>query len=201
MKKRIAAFLKKIRLFPACLLICAVLLTAACCLPSSRAEEAADSWLIPGITDSFGYFFPWDFLYSDAFFSLPSDRYQHDLARLSFGLTTAAFRVGGNPEHQDEYLLAFLDRMGFSDPETEAYRTPPTGDSICHGFARKTIGDIGRGVHLVVASPKGSGGPNGNGRLMLIQLACREKPDMSPDRRPQTVLFIYNGAITCKRRS
>lgn len=82
-----------------------------------------------------------DFVYSDDFFSLPSDQYNHDFARLSMGLAMAAFRDEQNKEMQDHALIEFLNSLGFSQIESETYRTDPTSDSIAYGLATKKIGD------------------------------------------------------------
>lgn len=84
----------------------------------------------------------WEYPYSDEFFYKPSDKYDHDFARLSMGLAIAAFRDEKQPEAEDHFLIEFLESMGFSGIETETYRTKPTADSISYGLARKKIGDM-----------------------------------------------------------
>ena len=84
----------------------------------------------------------WDFPYSDDFFLKPSDQYDLDFARLSLGLAAAAFRDEEHPDTQDSYLIEFLNNLGFSQIESETYRTDPTVDSIAYGLASKKIGDM-----------------------------------------------------------
>ena len=84
----------------------------------------------------------WEYPYTDDFFYKPSDKYDHDFARLSMGLAIAAFRDEKQPDAEDHFLIEFLESMGFSGIETETYRTRPTADSIAYGLASKKIGDM-----------------------------------------------------------
>ena len=133
--------MKKTRLTLLCLLVCAVLLPALIGVASGKAETSAAGRTVQTTFTTFGHTLTWDFPYSDDFFTLPSDEYSHDFARLSLGLALAAFRDKNCPEQQDINLLALLDSMGFTDAETETYRTAPSGNSICFGLAGKRTGD------------------------------------------------------------
>ncbi len=122
-------------------LLCVTLLAGLFGAPAVQAEAADEGRTVRGTFKTFGHKWTQEYRYDDAYFSLPSDMYHHDFARLSLGLSLCAFRNKDNPDRQDDNLLAFLEEMGFSEAETDAYRTGPTKDSICYGLARKTVGD------------------------------------------------------------
>ena len=104
-------------------------------------EADAAGTHIAGTFRTFDKVVSWDYLYRDDFFLSSPDEYDHDLARLSLGLAMAAFRDLEHPDAQDDYLIEFLEKLGFSGIESETYRSDPTTDSIGYGLAVKTIGD------------------------------------------------------------
>ena len=79
----------------------------------------------------------WEYEYSEDIFRMPADEYNHDLARLSLGMALAAFRreEEDHQDTQDDCLIDFFETLGFTDIETEPYRTKPTTDSIGYGIA------------------------------------------------------------------
>ena len=101
----------------------------------------AEGIRVEGTFLTLGRVVSWEYDYRDDYFLKPSDQYNHDLARLSFGMAASAFRNREHPDTQEDYLAAFLQEMGFSQIEAESYHTEPTADSVSQGIAHKKIGD------------------------------------------------------------
>jgi len=51
------------------------------------------------------------------------------------------FRDIDHPEAQDDYLIEFIEEMGYGEIESETYREEPETDSIAYGLATKKIND------------------------------------------------------------
>ncbi|MBR3401048.1 MAG: hypothetical protein IKG67_02285 [Parasporobacterium sp.] len=137
MNKPIDKFLKTI----VCLLIAFCLLAAGSISMVSAQEESTAGMSVEGTFTMFGRVCTLEYDYDDNLFLAPPDQYDHDLARLSLGLALAAGRHMEHPDTQDDYLIEFLQNLGFSQFETDTYRTNPTIDSIAYGLAVKKIGD------------------------------------------------------------
>ena len=123
---------------PAIAALCICLMAS---LLSSAAYADEREQIIEGRFRDHEQIVTWEFPYSDDFFFQPSDQYYHDFARLSMGLSMTAFRDEELPDEEDHFLIEFLENMGFSQIETDTYRTDPTADSIAYGLAVKQIGD------------------------------------------------------------
>ena len=124
-------------------LLCFLLLITGAASLQTRADESRETD-IRYVTGQFITFYKhvsWEYPYSDTFFTLPSDQYDHNFARLSLGLALAAFRDIDHPEAQDDYLIEFFEDMGFGEIESETYRKEPETDSIAYGLATKKIND------------------------------------------------------------
>ena len=124
-------------------LLCFLLLITGAASLQTRADESSETD-IRYVTGQFITFYKhvsWEYPYSDTFFTLPSDQYDHNFARLSLGLALAAFRDIDHPEAQDDYLIEFFEDMGFGEIESETYRKEPETDSIAYGLATKKIND------------------------------------------------------------
>ena len=124
-------------------LLCFLLLITGAASLQTRADESRETD-IRYVTGQFITFYKhvsWEYPYSDTFFTLPSDQYNHNFARLSLGLALAAFRDIDHPEAQDDYLIEFFEDMGFGEIESETYRKEPETDSIAYGLATKKIND------------------------------------------------------------
>ena len=124
-------------------LLCFLLLITGAGSLQTRADEGIETD-IRYVTGQFITFYKhvsWEYPYSDTFFTLPSDQYDHNFARLSLGLALAAFRDIDHPEAQDDYLIEFFEDMGFGEIESETYRKEPETDSIAYGLATKKIND------------------------------------------------------------
>ena len=106
-------------------------------------DSISDVQMIKSNMTGFGVTTSWEYPYSDALFDLPSNEYNHILARSSIGLAMAAFRDTKNKEAQDDNLIEFLEATGFEDIITETYKSAPTtaADSIAYGLAHKSIED------------------------------------------------------------
>ena len=63
-------------------------------------EPPAQESLVGGTFYILKHVVSWEYKYSDDFFRQPSDQYNHDLARLSFGLASSAFR---DKEHYERF--------------------------------------------------------------------------------------------------
>ena len=100
--------------------------------------------MLTGSMTEFKHTITWEYPYSDALFELPSDEYNHTLARSSIGLAMSAFRDTANEDAQDDNLIEFLQAAGFEDITTDSYKSEPTtaADSIAYGLAHKSIGDF-----------------------------------------------------------
>ena len=120
-----------------CFLVLSVFLAGMLPVSAVHAEESS----VKGEFTIYEHIVARDYAYSDDFFRKPSDQYDHEFARLSLGLALAAFRDELKTEAQDDYLIEFLQGMGFSQIETDTYRAEPEKDSIGFGMAVKTIGD------------------------------------------------------------
>ena len=109
-----------------------------------NSDSISDVQMIKNSMTGFGVSTSWEYPYSDALFDLPSNEYNHILARSSIGLAMAAFRDTRNKESQDDNLIEFLKAAGFEDILTETYKSGPTtaADSIAYGLAHKSIGDF-----------------------------------------------------------
>ena len=153
--------MKKFLLKTICALIGVVLLIT--CMGVTALGDEADGAVpadaeVKTITGSFrtlGHFANWDFSYSDAYFSRPSDQFDLDLARLSFGMAVCSFRNGEHEDVQEDYLIEFFDNIGFADLESDTYRSKPETDSIAYGLASKKIGDF----TVLAAATTGPSGP------------------------------------------
>lgn len=124
-------------------LLCFLLLITGAGSLQTRADEGIETD-IRYVTGQFITFYKhvsWEYPYSDTFFTLPSDQYDHNFARLSLGLALSAFRDIDHPEAQDDYLIEFFEDMGFGEIESETYRKEPETDSIAYGLATKKIND------------------------------------------------------------
>ena len=117
-----------------CLLIAGVLLQS---FPFSAL--AADGSSVSGDFSSFGRTLSWEYPYSDEYFRASPEVYNHALARLSLGLSLAAYRDEAHPDAQAYNLERFLQSAGFASIEADTYLTPPTADSIAYGLALKEI--------------------------------------------------------------
>ena len=138
MNKPIDKFLKTI----CCLLIAICLLAAGSISIVSAQEERTAGMTVEGTFTMFGRVCTLEYDYDDNLFLAPPDQYDHEMARLSLGLALAAGRHMDHPDAQDDYLIDFLQKLGFSQLETDTYRTNPTIDSIAYGLAVKKIGDV-----------------------------------------------------------
>ena len=138
MNKPIDKLLKTI----VCLLIAFCFLAAGSISMVSAQEEGTAGTTVEGTFTMFGRACTLKYDYNDNLFLAPPDQYDHELARLSLGLALAAGRHMDHPDTQDDYLIGFLQNLGFSQFETDTYRTNPTIDSIAYGLAVKKIGDI-----------------------------------------------------------
>lgn len=107
-------------------------------------DSISDIQMIKSSMTGFGVTTSWEYPYSDALFDLPSNEYNHTLARSSIGLAMSAFRDTNNKDAQDDNLTEFLKLTGFDDIVTESYKAEPTtdADSIAYGLAHKSIGDF-----------------------------------------------------------
>ena len=83
-------------------LFCCILAAASLFLLCPKLQAGAEDARITGSFHTLGVSVTWEYPYSDAFFSLPPDRYDHRLARLSLGMALSAFRDGTHPETQDD---------------------------------------------------------------------------------------------------
>ena len=120
------------------LLIC--LLSVSAC--SVFAQETSDGeFYFEGTYLIFSKVVSREYLYKDEFFLSSPDQYDHDFAKLTLGLALAAGRDTEHPDVQDDYLIDYFRKMGFSQIESETYRTAPTAYSIAYGLASKKIGD------------------------------------------------------------
>ncbi len=125
------------------ILLCFVLLICGAASIQTSADESSETD-IRYVTGQFITFYKhvsWEYPYSDTYFTLPSDQYDHNFARLSLGLALSAFRDIDHPEAQDDYLIEFFEDMGFGEIESETYRKEPETDSIAYGLATKKIND------------------------------------------------------------
>ena len=121
-------------LIAALMLLCSVFSVSAQETPEGR---------ITGLYNAFDVIVHWDYAYSDDYFRMPSDQYNHDLARLSLGLALSTFRdVVDHPDNQDIYLVDYLQKLGFGNIDTESFRTDPTAYSISYGFGQLKRDDM-----------------------------------------------------------
>ncbi len=118
------------------------IMLAACLIGLFPAQiVCAEETAVEGSFCFYEHIYTREYTYSDDYFLGPSGEYDHDFARLSLGLAMAAFRDKEKPEEQDDCLIEMLENMGFSQIETQTYRTEPTAYSISYGLAVKKIGD------------------------------------------------------------
>ena len=106
------------------------------------ADEENKTETVTGSFTTMKHLVTWEYPYSDDYFSLPSDQYNHNFARLSLGLAVTASRDKENEEAQDDYVIEFLENMGFGEIESDTYRTEPEPDSITFALATKKIDDF-----------------------------------------------------------
>lgn len=101
----------------------------------------------PGEANQFHHAFP----YSDAYFSLPSDQYHHELAQASIGFAVSAFRKAVDDLcERDENVKTYLDSAGFANVRTEQYDMTPTIDTIATAIGAKQIG-VGEDSYTLIA--------------------------------------------------
>ena len=110
MIKPIDKFLKTI----CCLLIAICLLAAGSISMVSAQEERTEGMTVEGTFTMFGRVCTLKYDYEDDLFLAPPDQYDHELARLSLGLALAAGRHMEHPDTQDDFLIGFLQNLGFS---------------------------------------------------------------------------------------
>lgn len=122
------------------IIVCIILGICFGLMCSSLTVNAKEE-TVEGTFWGFGHLASQEYLYNDDYFMSSPNQYDHDFARLTLGLALTAFRDTQHPDAQDDYLIDFLQKLGFSGFETEPYRTEPTADSICFGLASKNIGD------------------------------------------------------------
>ena len=120
-----------------CLVILAVFMLLFS-VSSVFAEESS----ITGYFNGFGYTVPWEYSWSEDYFRLPPEEYNHDLAKLSLGMALAAFRDEFHPENPADLLIDFFEKLGFEQIETVSFNTPPTSYSISYGFAQLKRSDM-----------------------------------------------------------
>ena len=89
----------------------------------------------------------------DDWFEAPASTYNHDLARLSMGLTVSAFRRKDQTPDEGASIRDFLTQAGFSNLRSDWYDQQPTSDSITTMMGSKRIGDF----TLVAVGVCGSG--------------------------------------------
>ena len=115
-------------------MLCAILCMAGIFLVTASVTFADESGTgsITGSFYAFGHRISREFAYSEDFFRLPRDEYNHDMARLSLGMAFAAFRDTGNPEANDDTLIAYFEEMGFDRIETGTSLTEPSSFPISY---------------------------------------------------------------------
>ena len=125
-------------------ILCAILYLAGIFLFTASVTFADESGTgsITGSFYAFGHTVSREYAYSEDFFRLPRDEYNHDMARLSLGLALAAFRDTGNPDAHDDTLIAYFEEMGFEQIETGTSLTEPSSFPISYGFARLPLEDM-----------------------------------------------------------
>ena len=125
-------------------MLCAILCMAGILLVTASVTFADESGTgsITGSFYAFGHRISREYAYSEDFFRLPRDEYNHDMARLSLGMALAAFRDTGNPEANDDTLIAYFEEMGFDQIETGTSLTEPSSFPISYGFAQLPLDDM-----------------------------------------------------------
>ena len=131
--------LKKKRLLSFVLVLIIVLFPSG--ITASAEDGNSQEKTLSGSFLTCDHIYSWEYVYSDDYFSLPSDTYHHDLARLSLGLALSAFRDTDHSDAQDDNLTAFFSQAGFEKIDTHTYQEEPSSDSVTYGFAQKKIGD------------------------------------------------------------
>ena len=138
---------------PLCMMLVAFMLLCSVSSVSAQVPEGK----ITGMYNAFDIVVQWDYAYSDDYFRMPADEYNHDLARLSLGLALSTFRdVVDHPDNQDIYLVDFLRKLGFENIDTSSFGPEPSSYSISYGFAELKRDDM---TVVVVAVCGGNYGP------------------------------------------
>lgn len=121
------------------------LITTLICLTSFigvKAEEKKDIE-VPLIVKYFGDINPWNFPYSDDYFNVDPNVYNHDLAKASLGLTIASFKLDEeNPETNADQIISYFDATGFINKDIDSYYEETSADSVASGIAMKQIDDF-----------------------------------------------------------
>ena len=91
-------------------------------------------------------------------FGLPSEVYNHDLARLSILLCTAAYTLDGSP--QEMFIKTSLSNLRFAWEDIESFNNTGADrkDRVAHTFAHKTIACNSNEYNLVVIVIRGTTG-------------------------------------------
>ncbi|MBQ9010287.1 MAG: hypothetical protein IJ088_13310 [Clostridia bacterium] len=127
-----------------CMLLIFLLMLPGLGIPAAEGENAntRGTTILTERFYSFDQYTTWNYEFSDDFFFLPSDTYNHSFARLSLGVALAAFRDTSSAVDQGKCLIQFLGDAGFEDIDAHTYDTNPTGDSIGLGIGHKKVDSV-----------------------------------------------------------
>ena len=122
-----------------CLIMCVTTIFVSCVF-QIHGEES-DTVKIEGQFESFGKNVSWQYDFSRDYFKSDPNEYNHDLSRLSLGLSLSSFRDKTNPSDQGHYLVDYLEKLGFEQIEADSYHKEPEADSVAYGIARMVLDD------------------------------------------------------------
>lgn len=87
--------------------------------------------------------------------------YNHDLAKLSLGLATSAFRpessISKKSQPADYNLRSFLDQAGFADLRSDDYDKDPSKYTVSTVMGHQTVGDGEDSFELIAVGICGQG--------------------------------------------
>ncbi len=135
--------MKRIKQRISLILILSILLSAVPVCPVMAAGDSLDDIVIPYASLCQGYKdaeYKSSISYKDAYFSASSEKYDHEIARLSLALAMSGFGRGKN-KPQDKNLKAFLTELKFDMESYVSYNYDDGDkeDSIAHAFCVKEI--------------------------------------------------------------
>lgn len=143
-----------------CALLAALLLPGV--LPAAGAVDSSGS--VTYLTAKFdspaypGRELSCQFPYSDDYFTIPANDYQHQLAQCTLGMAVSAFRAADlELERKDAYIRDYLGQAGFGNVVSHQFDQVPSADTIATCIASKPMQDA-EGEFLLVAAAVSGGG-------------------------------------------
>ena len=105
----------------------------------------------------------WPFQFSDDWFKKSSSNYDHNIAKLSFGLSLSAFRPTWDPEStidSSQHAKDFLLQCGFSNLRGDDYDKNPSLYTVATMIGSKNVGEGADAFTLIAVGVCGGGYQN-----------------------------------------